>query len=181
MGMFSFTYKKLPNLNIGSSIPAGSKNHSNSHNRYLSQDYLENTKHQQQNFQISKKMVDNYSKIVPILEYTSKEINYLRNLVENKTQDNITKNSNETIIDNKAIPEKEDMSLFFTTQEILLYASVISATDAVAALTFVSETTEPKLYSILFGEGVINDAVCIVLYSIIQEFTRSGERKYIYH
>jgi len=58
----------------------------------------------------------------------------------------------------------------------LLFASVISATDAVAALTFISETDEPKLYSILFGEGVINDAVCIVLYGIIQEFSHRKER-----
>jgi hypothetical protein len=75
------------------------------------------------------------------------------------------------------VNEPQDMSLHFSIQEILLYASVISATDAVAALTFVNETEEPKLYSVLFGEGVVNDAVCIVLYGIIQEFTHSGKRK----
>ena len=40
--------------------------------------------------------------------------------------------------------------------------AVISTTDAVA-LTFIHEDTEPKLFSILFGEGVINNAVYIVI------------------
>lgn len=59
----------------------------------------------------------------------------------------------------------------------MLFSSVISATDSVAALTFIKEETEPKLFAILFGEGVINDAVCIVLYTIIREFMNSGEGK----
>jgi NhaP-type Na+/H+ or K+/H+ antiporter len=63
--------------------------------------------------------------------------------------------------------------LFFEVKEILLFASVISATDTVAALTFVKEEQEPKLFSILFGEGVLNDAVCIVLYRIIRNYSQS--------
>lgn len=63
----------------------------------------------------------------------------------------------------------------FSLKEILLFASVISATDTVAALTFVKEETHPKLFSILFGEGVLNDAVCIVLYRILKDFTTSNE------
>lgn len=76
--------------------------------------------------------------------------------------------------------EKEDKAqkshiLNFSIKEILLFASVISATDTVAALTFIKEESEPKLFAILFGEGVLNDAVCIVLYGIIREFTSSKE------
>ena len=41
-------------------------------------------------------------------------------------------------------------------------------------MTFISEDKEPKLFAILFGEGVVNDAVCIVLYRILREFTLSG-------
>ena len=40
---------------------------------------------------------------------------------------------------------------------------------------FIHEDTEPKLFIILFGEGVVNDAVCIVLYRILREFTLSGK------
>jgi hypothetical protein len=72
-------------------------------------------------------------------------------------------------------PVPDSTLLYFSLSEILLFSAVISATDTVAALTFVSEENEPKLYSILFGEGVINDAVCIVLYRIIKEFINSGD------
>ena len=68
----------------------------------------------------------------------------------------------------------------FSLKEILLFASVISATDTVAALTFVKEDTHPKLFSILFGEGVLNDAVCIVLYRILRDFTTSNEGNYYF-
>ena len=53
---------------------------------------------------------------------------------------------------------------------ILLFSSVIASTDTVAAMTFIKEDQMPKLFSILFGEGVLNDAVCIVLYRILLNF-----------
>jgi sodium/hydrogen exchanger-like protein 6/7/sodium/hydrogen exchanger 8 len=53
---------------------------------------------------------------------------------------------------------------------ILLFASVIASTDTVAAMTFIKEDQMPKLFSVLFGEGVLNDAVCIVLYRILLNF-----------
>lgn len=65
--------------------------------------------------------------------------------------------------------------LDFSLQDIFLFAAVISATDAVAALTFIHEDSEPKLFAILFGEGVVNDAVCIVIYSIVRDFSLSGK------
>jgi hypothetical protein len=85
---------------------------------------------------------------------------------------NITENETETIV-----PEyvKDESILNFSIKEILLFSSVISATDTVAALTFIKEEHEPKLFAVLFGEGVINDAVCIVLYGILREFTSSDE------
>jgi len=83
------------------------------------------------------------------------------------------------INDTNSHPQPESSLITFTFQEILLFSAVISATDTVAALTFISETKEQKLYSILFGEGVINDAVCIVLYKIIRDFTKTGQGKII--
>lgn len=56
-------------------------------------------------------------------------------------------------------------------KQILLFSSVIASTDTVAALTFINDDDHPKLFSILFGEGVLNDAVCIVLYRIIKNFS----------
>lgn len=69
----------------------------------------------------------------------------------------------------------KDSIINFTMKDILLFSAVISATDTVAALTFIKEDKDPKLFAILFGEGVLNDAVCIVLYRIIKEFTESNE------
>jgi len=69
----------------------------------------------------------------------------------------------------------KDSIINFSMKDILLFSAVISATDTVAALTFIKEDKDPKLFAILFGEGVLNDAVCIVLYRIIKEFTESNE------
>jgi len=68
-------------------------------------------------------------------------------------------------------------TLNFSIREILLFSSVIVSTDTVAALTFVKENHEPKLFSILFGEGVLNDAVCIVLFRIIKSFNFQNDGK----
>lgn len=69
----------------------------------------------------------------------------------------------------------ENKPLVFSLKEVLLFSAVISATDTVAALTFVKEKTEPKLFAVLFGEGVLNDAICIVIYRIIKNFSISNE------
>ena len=55
-----------------------------------------------------------------------------------------------------------------STKECLLLASVLSATDTVAAITVVKENKYPRLHSVLFGEGVLNDAVSIVLYRTVE-------------
>jgi NhaP-type Na+/H+ or K+/H+ antiporter len=105
------------------------------------------------------------------------------NTIFNDTSLNIIDNSMRILLSNFTDPNPlvhhESSSIIkFSLKEILLFASVISATDTVAALTFVKEESDPKLFSILFGEGVLNDAVCIVLYRILFEFTSSGEGKY---
>ena len=53
--------------------------------------------------------------------------------------------------------------------ECLVLASVLCATDTVAALTIVKEKDFPKLNSILFGEGIVNDAVSILIFETIQK------------
>lgn len=52
---------------------------------------------------------------------------------------------------------------------MLLYSSTICATDSVAALTLISSDLHPKLFSVVFGEGMINDAVSIILFKTIAE------------
>jgi len=45
--------------------------------------------------------------------------------------------------------------------------ATLSASDVLAALTLVDEKETPRLHSILFGEGVLNDAVAILLFVTI--------------
>lgn len=65
-------------------------------------------------------------------------------------------------------------TLKMNVYEILAFSAIISATDTVAPLTFIKEDQKPKLFAILFGEGVLNDAVCIVLYKIINSMAKNN-------
>ena len=48
-----------------------------------------------------------------------------------------------------------------------MLASVLCATDTVAALTIVKERDFPQLNAVLFGEGIVNDAVSILIFETI--------------
>jgi len=55
--------------------------------------------------------------------------------------------------------------LKFTLLECLIFGSTLSATDPVTIISiFNSYKVDPKLFSIIFGESLLNDAVSIVLY-----------------
>lgn len=68
---------------------------------------------------------------------------------------------------NDALHEPKS-SMRLMTKECLLLASVLCATDTVAALSIVKEKAFPTLNSILFGEGVVNDAVAILLFHAVE-------------
>ena len=113
-------------------------------------------------------------------EDTNKEDNPNEDTTENenpeKSETDDTNNENEEKPLNDSVVDlvKHPILLDFSMMDALSFAAVISATDAVAALTFIHEDSEPKLFSILFGEGVVNDAVCIVIYKILTDFQKSG-------
>lgn len=67
----------------------------------------------------------------------------------------------------------EDSRLYLHTKECLLLAAVLCATDTVAALTIVKEKTFPTLNSILFGEGVVNDAISILLFRAVEKMMKA--------
>ena len=108
----------------------------------------------------------------------NESINSIRmNIYENISSENEDQKEeeDEEQIENDYVDlKKHPILLDFSLMDALSFAAVISATDAVAALTFIHEDTEPKLFSILFGEGVVNDAVCIVIYKILTDFQREG-------
>lgn len=51
-----------------------------------------------------------------------------------------------------------------TVKESLLISSVMGSSDTVAILSIVSEVDTPKMFSIIFGESIVNDAVAIIMY-----------------
>ena len=127
------------------------------------------------------------STVMSIINNNSSFLKKEKNIL--KEEENETETNDKGEEDNKKEEEEEDKKIIdndyvdlnknpilldFTLMDALSFAAVISATDAVAALTFIHEDTEPKLFSILFGEGVVNDAVCIVIYKILTDFQREG-------
>ena len=56
-------------------------------------------------------------------------------------------------------------SLEVTLIECLIFGSTLSATDPVTILAIFNQyKVDPKLYTIIFGESLLNDAVSIVMY-----------------
>jgi len=51
---------------------------------------------------------------------------------------------------------------------MLLFSSLLCSSDVVAAVSIVSYEAQPKLFSCIFGEGVFNDIVSIILFNTVQ-------------
>ncbi|GAA5911986.1 bifunctional K:H/Na:H antiporter NHX1 [Sporobolomyces salmoneus] len=61
--------------------------------------------------------------------------------------------------------------LSLTIIECLLFGSTLSATDPVTILAiFNALHVDPKLYSVIFGESILNDAVAIVMFETLSQF-----------
>lgn len=52
--------------------------------------------------------------------------------------------------------------------------SLLCCTDTIAAVSIISYDEQPKLFSMIFGEGVTNDAVAIILFNTIALFTEGA-------
>ena len=48
--------------------------------------------------------------------------------------------------------------------QMLLITSLLCSTDVIAAVSIVDYGQQPKLYSCIFGEGIVNDVVSIILF-----------------
>ena len=59
-------------------------------------------------------------------------------------------------------------SLDLTLLECLIFGTTLSATDPVTILAIFNQyKVDPKLYTIIFGESLLNDAVSIVMYEYV--------------
>jgi NhaP-type Na+/H+ or K+/H+ antiporter len=57
-----------------------------------------------------------------------------------------------------------------TQSELMLLACVLCATDSVAVLGIVRAEMYPRLNSILFSEGIVNDATAIILFRTVLDY-----------
>ncbi|KAJ9682185.1 hypothetical protein PVL29_018184 [Vitis rotundifolia] len=58
----------------------------------------------------------------------------------------------------------------FDIGDYLAIGAIFSATDSVCTLQVLNQDETPLLYSLVFGEGVVNDAASVVLFNAIQSF-----------
>jgi len=56
------------------------------------------------------------------------------------------------------------MTFNLELSEIFLFSGLIVSSDVVAPLTLISKDKYPKLFSIIFGEGIMNDAMSIIIF-----------------
>ena len=61
--------------------------------------------------------------------------------------------------------------LELSSPECMLMCSLLCSSDVVAAISLISYDKQPRLFSIVFGEGIINDAVSIILFNTVMKFT----------
>ncbi|XP_019453013.1 PREDICTED: sodium/hydrogen exchanger 3-like [Lupinus angustifolius] len=54
--------------------------------------------------------------------------------------------------------------------DYLAIGVIFAATDSVCTLQVLNQDETPLLYSLVFGEGVVNDATSVVLFNAIQSF-----------
>ncbi|KAG6701571.1 hypothetical protein I3842_08G171900 [Carya illinoinensis] len=54
--------------------------------------------------------------------------------------------------------------------DYLAIGAIFAATDSVCTLQVLNQDETPLLYSLVFGEGVVNDATSVVLFNAIQSF-----------
>ena len=45
-----------------------------------------------------------------------------------------------------------------------MISSLLCSSDVIAAISIVKYEEQPKLFSIIFGEGIVNDAVALILF-----------------
>ena len=65
--------------------------------------------------------------------------------------------------DGVPVTQKVELSIM----SMLLFTSLLCSSDVVAAVSIVDYEAQPKLYSCIFGEGVTNDIVSIIIFNAI--------------
>jgi len=64
-----------------------------------------------------------------------------------------------------------------STIDILVVSALLCSADVVAAISIVKYEEQPRLFSIVFGQGVLNEAVAIILFNTTSGFTSKPDGK----
>ena len=70
----------------------------------------------------------------------------------------------------------EETLLDLSTIEIILMCSLLCSTDVIAAVSLIKPDKQPKLFSLVFGEGITNDAVSIILFNTVVTYSRQSDK-----
>jgi solute carrier family 9 (sodium/hydrogen exchanger), member 6/7 len=63
--------------------------------------------------------------------------------------------------------EEECLSKTMGIFEVLSICALLCSSDVIAAIAMISYSDQPKLFSIVYGEGVFNDIVSIILFNTV--------------
>ncbi len=58
--------------------------------------------------------------------------------------------------------------LQLSLKECFVVSSLLCSSDVIAAISIIKYEEQPKLFSLVFGEGIVNDAVAIILFNTVQ-------------
>jgi NhaP-type Na+/H+ or K+/H+ antiporter len=75
------------------------------------------------------------------------------------------------------IVRDDGVPIGLSLHECMLIASVFSAADEVATLSLIKQSEYPKLSAVLFGEGVMNDAISILLFHAVTNVNPPGAKE----
>jgi len=57
-----------------------------------------------------------------------------------------------------------------------MMCSLLCSTDVIAAVSLLNPKKQPKLFSLIFGEGITNDAVSIILFNTVVNFSKKNQK-----
>jgi len=83
--------------------------------------------------------------------------------------------SNWIYIQSSPDPKRNKSIINLSMSDCLYFAATTCATDTVASLTILKPRKYPKLFSVIFGESTLNDAVAIILFQAINMMSQGSE------
>ena len=68
----------------------------------------------------------------------------------------------------------------WSVKDVMSLSSALVATDTIAPLSLIDQKAYPTLFSVVFGEGVSNDAVALLLMEVVGDMKNNGSESEVY-